>query len=361
MAKGTNYGKERIDFACPMTGALICQVASNPTISTHLGYEHNPFTADSKSLIFHCYRTSERGAPRDLFRVDADGDNLIQLTDCDDLSSAEMDLHEPYAYITTKRDIIRIDLNTYEEVVLAHFDAPQSPTTMTTDGKRLYVRVEQGNGAGVLFRCNIDGTDAGEIYRDTVFNHMMASPTGNWLSWIKNDEGNEFAGQTWYVMRPDGSENHRWGVKTWSHSAWVGSTDRLMGCLLTPERGINWIGPEETEPQTIATGVYFLHGSSSRDGEWIITDTNWPNIGLQLVHVPSGRFQTVCLDRSSIGHPQCTHPHPVLSPDASMVCYNSDRSGIPQVHVAVIPEEIKEDLRTGRLTNRGRIGSREWI
>ena len=80
-----------------------------------------------------------------------------------------------------------------------------------------------------------------------------------------------------------------------------------------------------------------------------------------LFTIASGRYQTLCLDQSSIGHPQHTHPHPVISPDGSKVLFNSDRTGIPQVYVATVPEYIKEELRTGELSNRGRLRTGQWM
>ena len=361
MAKGSRLGMERIDFTDPATGVPVVQITSNPTMSTHAGYETMAFTPDSSRFIFFSHRSTERGAPRDLFMANSDGSDLTQVTDCDGLGDTAMSLDGKTAFISVRNEIRAVDLETFEEKTLAAFEENLSVGAITAGGDYVFAKVNERSDKGFLFRCNTDGSDHLVLREETVFNHIMASRTGNYLGWIKNDEINEYDTQTFYVMKSDGTENHPWAIGNWSHSGWVGMTDRMQGCLLKPERAIAWVSPEETEPQIIASGVYFLHSSGSVDGEWLAADTNWPNIGIQLVHIASGRYQTLCLDQSSIGHPQYTHPHPVISPDGSKVLFNSDRTGITQVYVATVPDYLKEELRTGELTNRGRRRAGQWL
>jgi hypothetical protein len=68
------------------------------------------------------------------------------------------------------------------------------------------------------------------------------------------------------------------------------------------------------------------------------------------VHVPTGRYRPLCYPRSSQGHPQWTHPHPQFSPDGSMVLFNSDRTGICQIYLAFLPDDLRERVRTGQLS-----------
>lgn len=106
----------------------------------------------------------------------------------------------------------------------------------------------------------------------------------------------------------------------------------------------------EERPSRIASGPYFWHSGSSLDGEWIVADTNWPDVGLQLVHVPTGRFGPLCFPRSSEGHPQWSHPHPQFSRDAACVLFNSDATGVPQVYLARVPAELRERIVSGELS-----------
>ena len=359
MAKGDTHGMERIEFTDPQTGAHIVQLTSNVTMSSNLYFEECPFTPDSQTLIFVSRRSAERKAPRDLFRVNADGSDLIQLTDCDGgIDDAVLSLDGTTVFLATGTELRRVDMEDFREDVVERFDGINGLGQLSVGGEHVFATIVESRDSAYVYRCRADGLDGGAIHRWPSIGHMTASRTGRYVSWIDTSPRATGGQQVWHVMRSDGSDEHPWAATNWSHSSWVGDTDRMQGALLTPDHGLSWIGPEETEPQIVATGPYFSHSSASLDGEWIVGDTNWPNIGLQLVHIPSGRFQTLCLDLSSYGHPQYTHPHPVFSRDGEKVLYNSDRTGVPQVYVATIPDYLKDELRTGQLLNRHRIGPR---
>jgi hypothetical protein len=358
MAKGELLGMERIEFVCPQTGAEITQLTSNPTVSSNLYFEDCSFTPDSKTLVFISKRTAARNAPWDLFRVNADGSELVQLTECDGLYNAVLSLDGKRAFFTTQDEIRSVNMIDFHEEVIAHFEGASLVGPITVGGELIFAKVTGADGGNFIYRCGTDGAEGAVIHRGGAFNHLTACKTGEYLSWIRNDEINEYKTQTWHVMKADGTEDHRWGVGNWAHSSWIGKTDRMQGTLLPPEHAINCIGVHDTDPVRITSGPYFWHSSASHDGEWIVSDTNWPNIGIQLVHVPSGRYQTLCLDQSSNASQQPTHPHPVFSPDGTKVCFNSDKTGIPQVYVVKIPEYLVDELRTGKLLKRHRIGGR---
>jgi len=356
MAKGTQYGLERIEFVDPQTGADIIQLTSNPTVSSTLYFENMNFTPDSKTLIFTSRRTSKRGAPSDLYRIDVDGRNLTQLTECDNLGSAAMSLDGTRAFFGTGKELRSVDLKTCDEEVLARIEDAASVGNPTVGGKYGFARVGTKDGSRII-RVELETGETMTVREGKRIAHLNASRTGNWMAWIETAEINEYNTQTWYVMRPDGSENRRWSVQNWAHSAWVGSTDRMQGTLLPPGHAILWASPEERPGATIAAGPYFWHSSASLDGEWIVSDTNWPDIGLQLIHVPTGRYSTLCLSQATnSNHP--AHPHPCFSPDGARVLYNSDRTGINQIYLVTIPDWLRDELRTGNLLMRHRVGPR---
>jgi len=357
MPKGTAYPSERSQFFDPQTGAEILQLTANPTISSNLYFENANFTPDSKSLIFWSRRTSERGAPWDLYRVDVDGKSITQLTDCDDLNGAALAPDGARAVITAGKQVRLVDLEDFSEEIIGDFSGAQSVGNPSAGGEYVFARAANTDGSSDVVRCDLCGGGETIVRRAQRVSHVNASPTGNYVAWIETAEINEYDTQTWYVMRPDGSENHRWAAQNWAHSSWVGKTDRMQGTLLPPGHGITWVAPWEDEPDTVVTGPYFWHSGASADGEWLVADTNWPDIGLQLVHLPSGRYQTLCLSQSTNGdHP--THPHPSFSPDGRKVLYNSSRTGITQIYLATIPDYLIEELSTGQLMARHRIGPR---
>jgi hypothetical protein len=101
----------------------------------------------------------------------------------------------------------------------------------------------------------------------------------------------------------------------------------------------------DAEPEKIVAGPYFWHSASTLDGEWIVADTNWPDEGLQLVHVPTRSFTFLCESSASGVDGIGGHPEPNISPDGKVVIWTSDRTGIAQVYVALVPEGMREALR----------------
>ncbi len=360
MAKGKNYGTEAIHFVDSLTGAEIVQLTNNPTSSSNLYFENLNFTQDSNAVIFTSKRDAGRDAPTDLFRCDVDGKNLTQLTEDASFSGACLSIDGSEAIYTAGNEFRAVSMEHGAERTIATFDDAESVGNPSAGGSMVFGRAAYADGATAVVRCDFAGGGETVVRRGKAVGHINASRTGNWIAWIETAETNEYDTQTWYVMRPDGSENHRWAVQNWAHSSWVGDLDRMQGTLLPPAHAINWCSPEdsnESDAVEICAGPYFWHSGASPDGEWLVSDTNWPDIGLQLIHVPSGRYQTVCLSQATnSNHP--AHPHPSLSPDGTKVLYNSDRTGINQVYVATVPEWLRDELRTGELLARHKPGPR---
>ncbi|HPU84079.1 MAG TPA: hypothetical protein PLE60_01915 [Candidatus Latescibacteria bacterium] len=47
---------------------------------------------------------------------------------------------------------------------------------------------------------------------------------------------------------------------------------------------------------------------------------------------------------SSNSHPGWSHPHPCVGPGGKEVLFNSDRTGVPHVYAAHVPEELRAKL-----------------
>ena len=351
MAKGTTYLHERIEFVDARTGVHLTQVTSFPTMSMALAYFGRNFTSDSRTFIFISQREARRDAPWDLFRVDVDGANLTQLTDSEDAGGFAVSPHDDCVYFHRQGALWKVDLNTfYEEEIIAVGDIrTMGVSALSSDGTAYFVQVVTSRGTTGILRLATDGSEASlllEAKQGSLALHS-ASPGGAGLLMWQVREGKK----TWLLLDFDGSEK---GVYTssydFAHCTFLGSGDRVQGCALPPDRALVQMGPGEEQPTTIAQGVYFWHSASSLDGEWIVADTNWPDDGLQLVHVPTGRYRPLCYPRSSQGHPQWTHPHPQFSPDGRYVLFNSDRTGICQIYLAKVPDSLRERIIRGDLS-----------
>lgn len=351
MAKGTTYNHERIEFVDARTGVRLMQVTSFPTMSMALPYYGRNFTGDSKTLIFVSQREARRDAPWDLFRVDTDGTNLTQLTESEGAAGFVMSPQGDCVYFHRQSALWKVDINTFREEEILALQGVQSmgAGAISPDGAYYFAQVVTARHTTGILRIRTDGSEAefvAEGERGSLALHS-ASPGGAGLLVWQKREGKK----RWLLLDVDGT---RKGVYTssvdFAHCTFLGTSERVQGCALPPDRALVHIGLGEEQPTTIAQGVYFWHSASTLDGEWIVSDTNWPDEGLQLVHVPTGRYRPLCTPRSSQGHPQWTHPHPQFSPDGRMVLFNSDRTGVCQIYLAFIPEDLRERVRAGQLS-----------
>lgn len=351
MARGRTYPSERIHFADARTGTPIVQLTAHPTVGFCLGYTNRCFTPDSRTMILMLQRSANRDAPLDLFRVDVDGTNLTQLTECEGLSGMVLSRDGTGVFVWRDNGLWRVDMNTFEETELAHLDAPFPlvSAAVSPDGRWYVASTSAGEDGRVqLARFSTDGSEEPHV----------CAPYAWWAGIHSADPGG--SGLSAYFYRDGCKEHHLLGMDfedlgvfttthDFAHSTWLGSTGRIQGCGLPPDRGLYTIGLGEEVPVKVTTGPYFWHSCSSEDGEWIVADTNWPERGVYLVHVASGRYAPLCHPGSAVGSHQYTHPHPQFSPDGRYVLYNSDRTGITHPYLAEIGDGLRAHIRDGAL------------
>jgi len=349
MAKGKTYTPERISFTDARTGVRLLQLTSFPTMSMSLSYYAMNFTPDSKTLIFLSQREPKRDAPWDLFRVDVDGLNLTQLTESEGLGGFALSPDGQWVYFHRGSVLWRVSMDNFEEEEIVGLDGIDhcGAGFVSPDGVYYFTQAYTPQGKTVLARYRTDGMEA----------VILREWEGKVRALHSCDPGG--SGILTYEHRLLDYEGEEKGVFTTSyefaHWTFLGRTGRLQGTALPPDRALLHLGLGEERPTYIAQGVYFWHSASTLDGEWIVADTNWPDEGLQLVHVPTGRYRPLCYARSSQGHPQWTHPHPQFSPDGRYVLFTSDRTGIAQIYLAEVPDELRERIRSGQLTPKERL------
>lgn len=357
MAKGYRTN-ERIEWTDARTGARIIQLTSYPTPAMCLFYASVNFTPDSATLILTCQRSACRTAPWDLWSVHADGSDLRQMTDSDGCGGFALAPDGKAAYFHRDGAVWRVDMGdlSEERVAVLGEGASGGHGFMSPDGRYYFTASQTPGNSGLIrerlprvYRVRTDGSEV--VTRtpsaDDPWTLHSASPGGHGLLAIATSK----RGKEYRLLDYDCQVV---GVYTrshdFAHSTFLGRTPEVQGCALPPDRALERIGIGEETPRVIASGPYFWHSGSSLDGDWIIADTNWPDDGLQLVHVPTGRFGALCHPRSSEGHPQWSHPHPQFSPDGRCVLFNSDATGIPQAYLARVSDEIRERIMSGSLS-----------
>ncbi|MCX6358252.1 MAG: hypothetical protein NT029_00445 [Armatimonadetes bacterium] len=358
MPKGLSMN-ERVESVDAATGARIVQLTSYPTPSSCLWYANTNFTPDSRTLILVCQREARRGAPWDLWRVDADGADLTQMTERDDASGFVMSPDGRHVYFNRPGALWRIGMDDLqEEEVLRHgSDCTGGHGFISPDGSTYYTAGQTpGNGARVdpsrplgILCVATDGAGArvDEADEGWVVSLHSCSPGGAGLLAIAVHQGVKH----YLLLDADLRQAGRFTAShDFAHCTFLGRKPEMQGCALPPFREVQRIGVGDETPSVVARGRTFWHSAASLDSDWIVTDTNWPDEGLQLIHVPTGHFRALCLPRSSQGHAQMTHPHPQFSPDGRMVIFNSDRTGVPQAYLAHVSDEMRELTVSGRLT-----------
>ncbi len=149
----------------------------------------------------------------------------------------------------------------------------------------------------------------------------------------------------------DGGDERFLGPWSFAHATLIGGTSKIQGCGLPPDRCL-WVVEQGKDPYKLVEGPYFWHSGSSYDGQWIASDTNWPDQGIQLVHVPTRHFRTLCQPGATQDHVAFGHPHPTVSQDGSLVLFRSDRTGVPQMYIAHVTDEFRDSIRSGDLDRR---------
>jgi oligogalacturonide lyase len=355
--RGTIHRVERRFFRDAATGAEITQLTSFPCINIKLYFHVNAFTADSQTLVFQAFTNPTRDSGVDIYKVNIDGTGLTQLTDAPEAGSPVVSPDGKWLYYVCHGELRRVSMTDYHEESIGYIEGIQPSTgltantagstinaSMSPDGKVFITDATLKNGSRAILRYTTDGKEADILYTSDDITHTQCEPS----------EAKVIA----FQHRPDDQNRNIWLINSDGtnvrpldlpygngHWMWLGNTQRILTNLNKESQGIAVRGEADKETELIVNGEHFWHAASSRDGEWIVSDTNWPDHGLQLIHVGTKKYATLCLPQSSSSHPQWSHPHPSFSPDGNYVVYNSDISGTAQMYVVKVPEQLKQSLR----------------
>jgi hypothetical protein len=342
MARGSKYGPERAIMRDPRSGLRIIRLTHCASISSNLYFEMCSFTKDEAFVVFISQRGAARDAPWDLFRARTDGLELVQLTDCDDLSGIVMSPKTDSAFYMSRGELRRMDVLSFKDEPIAELGGlspayPFSLASIDAEGSAYFAAgVKDTQGVGVLFKVEVASGKLKVLFEGGLQNHVHVEPDGRTVYF--GDHQND--GATEYLVDADGSNLRKYPFSGFAHKTWFGDTGSMQGCLLPPGHGIVTFTEGDAAPTVITEGRYYWHSSASADAEWIIADTNWPREGLYLIHAPTRTVTYVCDPQSSCSHPQWTHPHPALSPGMRYVLFNSDMTGIGQVYLAELTSEF---------------------
>ncbi|MFW6060060.1 MAG: hypothetical protein ACODAQ_07745, partial [Phycisphaeraceae bacterium] len=164
--------------------------------------------------------------------------------------------------------------------------------------------------------------------------------------WVGNDDGSDF------VKLNVGSQPLE---RVQGHQCRVGGQNRVITTLHRRETvdspwiqdKIVTIGPGDSEYKVVGQGEPwrpgFTHMHTSADGKWWVSDCNATS-KIYVGSTETGRFKLFASSESTFGEGQFTHPHPCFIGNDHAIGWNSDRTGIPHVYAARIPDGFLDDL-----------------
>ncbi len=367
------FNSERIERIDPRTGIKVIQITSYPTPSIPLFYAWPSVTPDNQRVVFYAQRSTRRGAPTDLWRCDTDGLNLFQLTERDEKYGSPtavlgLDGKTIYAFWGDQTLCsVQVETGEIEELInIGKYSKGYYPTNLhlVNMGKRIYIELRSSyEGGGRFLKLDLvtgevthSDVDATVIGCDQSTGRLVIVKNFQKVGAVKRPDGTRVIRNLrpepmtlWYTDENGGDERYMCRLDMFGHSTFLGKTSIWQGTGQPPERCI-WLVEPGKDPYKLVEGPYFWHCGPSFDGEWIISDTSWPNVGLQLVHVPTRHFRTLCHDNAEQGHAGA-HPHPALSQDGRVAVFDSDMTGVRQVYIAHITEEFRESIKEGVLDN----------
>ena len=365
-AKGARFDSEHSSYHDRVTGALVHQITSHPSINHATYFLQSSFSPDGQALLFVSYRSG--GAQ--LYEVERFPDGAIRQLTADVPVHAFSPAFHPdneRIFFVRQGSIWFLRRDTLEETCVIDFPGAQlGECSLSADGDWLTAAAKRGSESG-LVAGKVDGSQWQFIvFPRTVIHPQFHPLEGEWI---------EFAGDPaprMHRVRRDGSgleclyqhENDEFVV----HETFLGRTGDVVYTVWPRElRRMNW---RTLEHSSIAS-FNAWHITPNKAGTLVLCDTNHPDIGLWLIDTATGARRQICLSEASNGGtqwktsryalaedfaaarsaaksgalswmevstdtvygPQWTHPHPSFSPDESKVVFASDKSGHPQVYV----------------------------
>lgn len=339
--------KIRVD---PETGVNVWQITSFPTVNQNLYFHSRCWTADGNAFIFQSLREASRDSGYDLYRANVDGTGFKRLTHSQDFGNFALHPSKPLGYFNVKNDIFTLNIETREIARVGHADGDGEvgghPGSFTNDG-RLYGFVwrspDGANGFGV-FNTETKTAKVTTLGLKGKFTHLQIEPKEGKLFQFVTD-GENGKGVAVCVADESGRIERLPFAEANGHNAWLGATGKVYTDTLGEQRDLLAVKPGGGKVEVIAKAPpRFWHTGVSPEGDWMVSDTSSPDDGLHLICVKTGKHARLCRAESSQGHSQYTHPHPSVAPGTKHVLFNSDRTGIPHVYVAEIPDEMKRKL-----------------
>ncbi len=372
---GREWPSESTRLTDEWTGAAIWRMTSHPSINHNLYFLTSSFMPDEDAVVFASFRDGRAN----YYRAGFPDGLIVQLTDADDVNSysAVISQDGQTLYYTRGPSIVALSLDSLTEAVLADVpDGKLGEVGLSADERWIVSAVRLEGEFGIVVAAT-DGSGGRVVHRQprTII-HPQFHPTDTSLIEYAADPAPRM-----FLIRRDGTQNrclYEHGDDEFVvHETWLGDTGDLVFTV--------W--PYALKRMSLPSGVIRTiaelnawHLCPSRNGRFVLCDTNHPDVGILLVNVASGARRVICHPGSSNGGsqwakdryalkadfdaaarragsgieqelswmemrtdtvygPQWTHPHPAFSRSERYAAFTSDRTGHPQVYVVELDTE----------------------
>lgn len=359
MAKGQRYPSESRTYTDERTGARIRQVTNAPAIHQQPYFYIPAYDDAMQRLVF----TTNRTGSSQIFVEDRTTGELVQLTDRPDAIGSVFPSHNgQFIYFNAGAALWRVDTETCaEDMVVDYRQVVASPhaeqvrsggLSLSRDDHWAVVSCTTDKETWMVVVNTHHQTWETILQRESI-GHLQFCPDDANLIWY----GVSLKDRVWLIQR-DGTNNRRLYQRQpgqWiTHESWLAGTREVA--MVDWPHGILAVHADTGAVRQVTT-FNAWHPSSNRDGTMMVTDTSFPDIGLQIFDPRDGigAPTPLCYPEASclgdhwkgpfpyeqgpipIYAPGHTHPHPSFSPDGGFVVYTSDRTGTAQVYEVALP------------------------
>jgi oligogalacturonide lyase len=384
MTVGKTYAPEWRDYLDPLTGRHVRQLTDSRAENYHLYFYNPSVTPDGKYLIF----ISERTGVSNLFRLDLESGEILQLTDARPVRAEYWPFTEPVRGVGTclpaignqgrevfyfvGTDLFAVEIESLKERQLLSLPSDRRPSMLQANAsgetlvfatwdETLFMERSQRAYSGEKFPdehffqettstiVRVDATtgQAEEVLCKEKFwiNHVHINPQDRDLILFCH-EYSELPDRMWLLDVTNGqyAPIPGQGVDEWyQHEFWSTDGQRvyfhggLTGDNTTGFCGwCSWDGTSYTKAYHTTSGRAYAHYNLHPNGQTMVTDGEARPGCISKVHLIDEKqvFEILCRhDSYTFGDDQRCHPHPSFTPDGRHVIFTSNRTGSSNVYL----------------------------
>jgi len=362
----------------PATGSQVVQLTSAPYISTSIYCEQPYCTGDGRRLALMRGLYAHGWGPDELWVYDLERMRLTMIERETSIRGAACAAYSGHFYYVARRGdrkvLVHLSLDSLEtESVFELSDVPGLRTIGTVSPDlRYYVNlVVPAPGRCQLVRLDLREKTWKVIYEqcDIINPHPQFEPSKGGDILVQHNRGGLLdesgsvvrsvgeEGATLFVINCEGGNFRPLPVgkphtnPVTGHECWIGKTGEVVLTISGSAedallRGnVLAAGSGAEKARIVSRGYHLGHISASRDGRFFIGDAmNVPEKSIVIGSIRTGTNLVLCETGASMGGAEYTHPHPYLTGDNRWVIFNSDRTGVPQIYAASVPDGLLESL-----------------